>query len=382
MTPVFKSSSNHKYNTEDYYEIDPDFGTKTQLKELVEKAHEKGIKIILDAVFNHSGTDFFAFKDCHEKGEKSKYKDWFEAESFPLKMDKEPNYKTFGYFYGMPKVILGNEETAEYFLDVAEYWIKETDVDGWRLDVADEISHNFWREARKRIKKIKSDAVIIGEVWYDSTSWLMGDQFDSVMNYYFYYPMIDFFAKEIINAEEFADKIGYIRGLYKLPAYNVLWNLIDSHDTPRFLHEAEGKMKKQKMAAMMQMTYTGTPVIYYGDEIGMNGGADPDNRRPMKWNHGEQEREMFEYYKKLISLRKTNPVFTRGDFEIIVKEGKENIFAFRRKYEGKTVTVYFNNGKEDYKIKIEKTLKDMMTDEVYEKEYILKPDTSVILEEI
>ena len=145
MTPIFSSDSSHKYNIDDYYRIDPSFGTKEDLKELVEKAHGLGMYVILDGVFNHTAVDFFAFKDVMEKKEQSEYLDWYYINEFPLVMEwgKKPNYKTFSYAAPMPKLNLQNKETADFVIDVASYWIRECDIDGWRLDVADEIHHAF-----------------------------------------------------------------------------------------------------------------------------------------------------------------------------------------------------------------------------------------------
>ena len=198
MTPIFSSSTSHKYNIDDYYSIDPSFGTKEDLKELVSKAHELGMYVILDGVFNHTGWDFFAFQDIRKKKEKSKYLNWYYIEDFPLVMErgKRPNYKTFAYVAPMPKLNLQNKETADYVIEVASYWIKECDIDGWRLDVADEIYHAFWKRFRREIKAVKKDALLIGEIWHFAGDFLEGDEWDSIMNYQFYHAVLDFVASE------------------------------------------------------------------------------------------------------------------------------------------------------------------------------------------
>ena len=184
LTPIFKSNSCHKYDTIDYYQVDPSFGTTEDLKELVQKSHERGMKVVLDAVYNHTGREFFAFQDILEKGEKSKYLDWYFIDELPPRGEwgEIPNFKCFGYYGGMPKLNLKNPEVEKYITDVACYWIKECDIDGWRLDVGDEISHFFWKNFRKAIKAVKKDMLIIGEIWHYAGDFLEGDEWDTVMN--------------------------------------------------------------------------------------------------------------------------------------------------------------------------------------------------------
>src|SRR5699024_5658775 len=185
FTPIFKAHSNHKYDTIDYMEIDPQFGDKSTFKELVKACHEKGIRIMLDAVFNHSGYYFSQFQDVLEKGENSKYKNWFHIKDFPIQTDPVPNFDSFAFTSHMPKLNTEHPDVKQYLLDVATYWIKEFDIDGWRLDVANEVDHQFWREFRTAVKSVKQDVYILGEIWHDSMPWLQGDQFDAVMNYPF-----------------------------------------------------------------------------------------------------------------------------------------------------------------------------------------------------
>lgn len=367
MTPIFKAGSNHKYNTYDYFAIDPQFGTLETLKELVEKAHKRNIRVILDAVFNHSGLEFLPFVDVRENGERSKYKDWFDIKKYPIEVKQDPDYRTFAYEGYMPKLMTKNEEAKKYLIDVAAYWIKEADIDGWRLDVADEIDHNFWREFRQAVKAVKADALIIGEVWYDSSSWLQGDQFDSVMNYVFTSAIKDFVVFNKINPNELGERLESIRGLYKLPAYEVLWNLIDSHDTPRFLNLVGEDVEKLKLAAFIQLTFTGIPMIYYGDEIGMTGAGDPDCRRGMIWDEEKQNKALKEYYKKLISIRKENKVLTHGDFTTVLTEEAKNVYGFRRELNGEIIEGYINNEEaaQAIEIKVSRKASDLINDQIY-----------------
>lgn len=363
MTPIFSSDSNHKYNIKDYYCIDPSFGNKEDLKELVSKAHERGMRVILDGVFNHTGVDFFAFQDIREKGEQSEYLHWYEIEDFPLVMEwgKKPSYKTFAYAGFMPKINLKNKETADYFIEVASYWIRECNIDGWRLDVADEVDHAFWKRFRKEIKAVKKDVMLIGEIWHFAGDFLEGDEWDSAMNYPFYQAVRDFVATETISASEFMGKLNFIKGnLHNgLDAY--LWNLIDSHDTERFLNSVKDDTKKQRMAAALQLLLPGMPMIYYGDEVALRGGHDPDCRRGMLWDEDRQDRELFYYYQTLIKIRHAYPVLTEG---VIIQEYVEDmagLIFMKKQMNGQSIILIFHNGKADISLPELKGKRNLMT---------------------
>lgn len=348
LTPIFKSDTAHKYNTNDYYNIDPSFGDIDKAKELVSKCHEKNIKIIFDAVFNHSGNEFFAFKDLLKNQADSKYKDWYFPDSYPVSFEKG-NYYTFGKDHrNMPKFNTNNKDLREYLIGVGEYWIKEVGIDGWRLDVCDEISHDFWREFRKRIKLINKDAIIIGEIMHEGGSFLKGDQLDGIMNYPFKNALTDFFAKKTINAEQFSNILGTNRVNYINSITRQMWNLIDSHDTPRFLSECNNDIKPMKSAIAFQFTYVGVPYIYYGDEIGMNGEQDPFNRRCMIWDKEKWNFEIFDLYKKLIEIRKNNLELIYGSYKELMCQ--DNIIAFERNLNDKIVVI-INNSDEEKTIK-------------------------------
>lgn len=350
LTPIFKSSSNHKYNTADYYDIDSQFGTLDTAKELVKKCHEKGIKIVFDAVFNHSGSDFFAFKDLLINQEASKYKDWYFIDDYPVSTDKV-NYYTFANGISkMPKLNTNNKEVRKYLLNVGEYWIKEIGIDGWRLDVSDEVDHDFWRAFNKVIKRANKDAVIIGEIMHEANSFLKGDQMDSIMNYPFKYALVDFFANRSICVEKFDDILSFNRTLYMNSITRQLWNLIGSHDTKRFLTECGNNIERMKLAIAFQFCYQGVPYIYYGDEIGLNGGDDPQCRKCMVWEEEKQNKELFNLYKTMISIRKHNKALIYGNYETIYC--KDNILVFKRSYKGDSLLIYINNNDEERSINI------------------------------
>ncbi len=344
MTPIFQSNSCHKYDTTDYYQIDPSFGTTEDLKELVQKAHERGMKVVLDAVYNHTGREFFAFADILENGEKSKYRDWYFIDGFPLKSEwgEIPNFKCFGYYGGMPKLNLKNPEVEKYITDVACYWIKECDIDGWRLDVGDEISHFFWKNFRKAVKAVKKDMLIIGEIWHYAGDFLEGDEWDTVMNYPFYLNLIDLLADEKITVSQFVQNLGYLKGRLNKNCYPLMWNLIDSHDTARFLHLCNDNKKKQHLAAAFQLLLPGMPMIYYGDEYAMPGANDPDCRRGMYWDEEYQDKEMYEWYKRLIQVRKSHACIVEGELAEIVTEDGEGTVVLIRKNGEETIAMIFN----------------------------------------
>ena len=343
MTPVFKSDSSHKYDTIDYYQIDPSFGTAEDLRELVQKAHQYGMKVVLDAVFNHTGRDFFAFKDILENKEKSKYLDWYFIDKFPLDNEsgQAPNFKCFGYYGGMPKLNLKNPEVEKYVTDVACYWLKECDIDGWRMDVGDEISHYFWKHFRRAVKAVKKDALIIGEIWHYAGDFLEGDEWDTVMNYPFYLNLIDLLADEKIGVSRFVQNLGYMKGRLNKKCYPLMWNLIDSHDTARFLHLCNNK-QKQHLAAAFQLLMPGMPMIYYGDELAMPGANGSDCRRGMYWDEEYRDNEMLEWYKRLIQVRRTHACIAEGELTEAITRDEDGTIVLIRKNTEETIALIFN----------------------------------------
>ena len=368
LTPIFKSNSCHKYDTIDYYQVDPSFGTTEDLKELVQKSHERGMKVVLDAVYNHTGREFFAFQDILEKGEKSKYLDWYFIDELPPRGEwgEIPNFKCFGYYGGMPKLNLKNPEVEKYITDVACYWIKECDIDGWRLDVGDEISHFFWKNFRKAIKAVKKDMLIIGEIWHYAGDFLEGDEWDTVMNYPFYLNLIDLLADEKINVSQFVQNLGYLKGRLNKKCYPLMWNLIDSHDTARFLHLCNDNKKKQHLAAAFQLLLPGMPMVYYGDEYAMPGANDPDCRRGMYWDEEYQDNEMYNWYKKLMQIRKTHACIVEGELiETIANDDEDTIVLIRKSGE-EILAMIFNCGSSTKEFDEYAQKYDLLTDNVFD----------------
>ncbi|WP_017436513.1 alpha-glycosidase [Saccharococcus caldoxylosilyticus] len=357
LTPIFHAPSNHKYDTTNYFEIDPHFGDKQTFKKLVDLCHEKGIRVMLDAVFNHCGYYFAPFQDVLKNGEASKYKDWFHIHEFPLQTTPRPNYDAFAFVAQMPKLNTENPEVKKYLLDVAAYWIQEFDIDGWRLDVANEIDHQFWREFRQVVKSMKPDVYILGEIWHDAMPWLRGDQFDAVMNYPFTNGAIRFFAKNEIGAKQFANIITNVLHSYPENVNEVAFHLLGSHDTPRILTVCDNDVRKVKLLFLFQLSFTGSPCIYYGDEIGMTGGQDPGCRKCMVWEEEKQNRDILEHVKKLIALRKAHPAFRRGKITFMDASDESNHLIYTKTYLDETILVMINNSSKEIDITVPLSLK-------------------------
>lgn len=368
LTPIFKAHSNHKYDTIDYMEIDPQFGDRDTLHRLISACHDRGIKVMLDAVFNHSGYYFEPFQDVLKNGERSRYKDWFHIREFPLQFEPRPNYDTFAFVHSMPKLNTENPEVKEYLLEVGRYWVREFDIDGWRLDVANEVDHTFWRNFRKEVKAINPDLYILGEIWHDSMPWLRGDQFDGVMNYPFATNMINLFAKGNLTPKQFAAEMNAVLFMYPDHVNQVLFNLVGSHDTPRILTECSENAEKVKQIYTLMMTFIGTPCIYYGDEFGMTGGQDPGCRKCMVWDQEKQNYELFTHIQHLIALRKKYPVLANeGDLSFIESDSEETKWvAYTRKNKADHILVVINTSEERTEFKLppefkKSTLTDLLT---------------------
>ncbi|WP_145049274.1 glycoside hydrolase family 13 protein [Paenibacillus xylanexedens] len=316
--PLFQATTNHKYNTGNYLKVDPHFGTNEKLKELVDACHERGIRVILDAVFNHSGREFFPFADILENGALSPYADWFHVRDWPARIeDGIPTYDTFAFEPLMPKLNTEHPEVKSYLLEVARYWVQDIGIDGWRLDVANEVDHQFWREFRQTVKSINPDAYLLGEIWHDSIMWLQGDQFDAVMNYPFTNSVLDYAVHGKLDGLGFADEIGKLLIAYPQSVTEVSFNLLDSHDTPRLLTECKGDVRKMKLALLLLFTYPGVPCIYYGDEIGLEGGYDPGCRKCMEWDEGKQNKDLLSFFTTIIHLRKQHPALRSANLNML-----------------------------------------------------------------
>ena len=352
LCPIFESPSNHKYNTTDYFEIDRHFGDKETFRQLVEQAHLRGMKVMLDAVFNHMGDQSAQWQDVLKHGEKSAYKDWFHIQKFPVTNDKLMNpkelpYHTFAFASYMPKLNTANPEVKDYLLSVATYWIEHFDIDAWRLDVANEVDHQFWRDFRKAILAKKPDLYILGEVWHTSQPWLNGDEFHAVMNYPLSDSIKDYFLRGCKKTSQFIAEINCQSMYYKQQISEVMFNLLDSHDTERILATAKGDIQLVKSALAFLFLQRGTPCIYYGTELELGGAMDPDCRRVMPWDRVSNDNDMLNFMKNLIQLRKaTADIIQHGKFTL--EEIKPNVLALEWQHDHQVIRAVFNQSNENY----------------------------------
>ena len=355
MLPLFLSNSNHKYNTFDYDTIDPDFGTEEDLMELVEKAHSLGIRVMVDAVFNHSGTEFAPWKDVVKHGPESPYWDWFFVGKWPLPMlpgsTEDGRYMSFAFAPYMPKLNTNNPEVIDYFLQRCKKWVEKWNIDGIRFDVGNEVSHKFLKELNRGLKAVKPDVFLLGEIWHDSVQWLQGDEYDSVMNFPFLETLHNFWLDNQ-DAKHLMYGLNRCYTMYPEQVNRTIFNFLDNHDTMRAVTRCGSKDIFFQQLALL-MTLPGSACIYYGTEIALEGGNDPDCRRPMPWDKiadGKFERTTRDV-KTLIRLRRDYPAARRGQINWNMDEKNPRLIRYERTAEdGKKLVVYINAQEEPVKI--------------------------------
>jgi glycosidase len=359
--PIFQSTANHRYHTHDYFRVDPILGGDEAFKIMLDAAHARGLRVILDGVFNHASRGFYYFNHTLENGQDSPYLDWFTFTKFPLHAydDGQQGYAAWWNLKALPKLNTYNPQVREYLMRVGEYWI-EQGIDGWRLDVPEDIDDDsFWQEFRVRVKAKNPDAYIVGEIWHRADRWLQGDQFDAVMNYQFTRAALSYCigkkhaVHELLSdsyghvtnadASAFAEMLEQVQQWYPPEITYAQMNLLDSHDTARFLSIAKNDKSALKLAWLAMFTYPGAPTIYYGDEIGMQGGRDPDCRRGMLWDKTKWDLDLWETAQKYIALRKKYHALRRpGGYARLYAHGM--VYVFARQLEGETVIVALNAG--------------------------------------
>jgi glycosidase len=369
--PIFQSASNHRYHTHDYYQVDPLLGGNEAFMVMLDEAHRRGIKVVLDGVFNHASRGFFYFNDILENGPASPYLDWFTVHEFPpnaYELMRPPGYAAWWGLHALPKFNTDNPLVREYLMRVAEHWIR-LGADGWRLDVPIEIkTEGFWEEFRRRVKAINPQAYIVGEIWHEAADFLQGDRFDAVMNYLFAEATIAVTAGPRVNpklaegkgynparrldARGYADRVDWMLGLYPWEVQLAQLNLLDSHDTARAITLAGGDAASVHLATLLLLTFPGAPSIYYGDEIGLEGGLpDHDARRPFPWGRPELwKRDVLAYHKELIALRKAHPALRRGSYHRLYAD--EDVYAFGRQLGAEALVVVVNVGERSRSVEV------------------------------
>ena len=383
--PIFEAPSNHKYDTIDYFQIDHHFGDKAVFRKLVQEAHRRGMKVMLDAVFNHIGNHSPQWQDVIKNGEQSVYRDWFHIHHFPVNTETKwtpdihlrLNYDTFAFRPKMPKLNTANPQVKQYLLDIAAYWIKEFDIDAWRLDVANEIDHQFWKEFHKTVTAIKPDIYILGEIWHSARPWLNGDEFHGVMNYPLANSIKDYFLSKTISAQTLLHRLNSQAMFYRQQTNEVMFNMLDSHDTERILTVAKGNKNAVKSALAFMYLYCGTPCIYYGTEVGMAGSSDPDCRRVMPWDKQLQDQNMRKFMKELIAFRKAyQEHIIYGEQQIRVPDNQ--LLQVNLKQHGSELVASYNST--GTPMTLEKTGKVVFGNmlSVADKDIILAPDEFVV----
>lgn len=347
LNPVFMANSYHKYDTADYFMVDACMGTLEELKEMVAICHRNHSRVILDGVFNHCGPDFFAFRDVLTYGSKSRYYDWFYDMPEPVCYKEPPDYAAFAYVKEMPKLNTSNPKLEKYLIDVGTYWIREADIDGWRLDVANEVNHDFWRHFKTAVKAVKPQFFLIGEIWEDAGVWLLGDQFDSTMNYRFSYLCKDFFATRTMTVSEFDAQMHKMIMRYPEQVSLVQMNFLDTHDVPRFLSYCVGDRRRLRLAYFYLFMGYGVPSVFYGDEYYIEGETENAYRSPMPWG---SEDNCYDILREYAQIRREHSAIRNGTYRTVLCQDEKGLYLFLRENEQEKILIALNNSDEEQEI--------------------------------
>ena len=455
LNPIFEAVSLHKYDGSSYHHIDVNFGPDPKgdklliasetpddpktwkwtsadrlFLKLISEVHKRGMRIIIDGVFNHVGTQFWAFQDLVKNQQNSKYKDWFQVLSFdnPATPQNEFDYKGWWNAKSLPQFNRTKEDLnpgpKQYIIYATRRWMDPNEdgncadgIDGWRLDVARDVPLGFWKDWSKVVRTVNPNAIIIGELWELSPDFISeGGPFDALMNYNFAFAVNNYFiaVKKKISTTDFISKMNEILKTYPDKNQDLLQNLVDSHDTERLSsmilnpdrnYDRDGNdnnpdynpgkpdssaYAKQKLIAAFQMTWKGAPMIYYGDEVGMWGADDPHDRNPMVWdnlqyddevvsaesgfNNGfgtykvEQNKDLLNYYKEIISIRNHYPLLKEGDVKFIYSDNQNSVFAFERYDKNEKIITVFNTGKIKVDLDINTGYKNILYKDLFSNE--------------
>ena len=364
FNPIFRSASNHRYHTHDYYQVDPLLGGNEAFDRLLAACHDRGIRVVLDGVFNHASRGFFQFNDILENGAASPWLDWFQFEEHPANAydhNRPPGYRAWVGLHALPAFNTDDAQVREFIMRIGEHWIRKG-IDGWRLDVPMEIrTPGFWAEFRERVRAINPEAYLVGEIWEDAREWLQGDQFDATMNYLFTGPTLAFAGRHRVDAStvagrayapfpgitgvQYRDRIDELIRRYAWPIQLVQLNLLDSHDTSRALNVVGGDVRSLELASLLLFTYPGAPSIYYGSEIGVDGAAPGDRwaRKSFPWSHPESWNQgLFAVTKSLIALRHHHQALRTGSYDSVA--ATDDSYAFVRRSGNTRLLVAVNSG--------------------------------------
>ena len=360
LTPIFESDSNHKYNIKDYYKIAKDFGNEEDLTLLVNKLHDKDILIFLDGVFNHISYDNEIFQDVIKNGNKSKYFNWFFIHGDNLDLKKN-NYERFADDLGMPRLNLNQNEVQEYVIDVCLYYVKKYHIDGLRLDVSDEIPHYFWIRLKRELKRVNKDFILIGENWHNASSFLnSGYEFDSIMNYCITKELLNFVAWRKYSPLDFKNHIISDLMRYKTNINYNMFNLLSSHDIYRFINECNKDVDRFLLGYAFIFMHIGSPCVYYGDEIGLEGNFDPDNRRCFIWDEDKWNKKIRNTIKDLIKFHKDSKI-NEFDYNINVLD---DLVVVRRTKGNEEYILYMNLSGSDKKIESNQVISNLYENKI------------------
>lgn len=388
FNPIFQSAANHRYHTHDYFRVDPLLGGDDAFEDFLTAAHARGLRVILDGVFNHASRGFLQFNHIMENGELSPYIDWFNIKKFPLRAfdeKRKPNYECWYNNRELPKLNTDNPQVRRFILSVAEYWL-EKGIDGWRLDVPLEIkTPGFWEEFRCLVKSKNPDTYILAEIWDEAVPWLKGKHFDAVMNYSFNRACYGYFGGEVLDtsvrpggykirpmdARRFARAVDRMLNIYDWDCTLAQFNLLSSHDEPRFLTMVKNNKQRLRLATLFQMLFPGAPCIYYGDEIGMVGGSDPDCRKAFPWAEEKWDHSLRDDIKRYIALRNSHIALRRGTYATL--HANKDSYALARQHESEVIVAAMNTGHSPVDITLnlvnlvpnESILKDAWSDDTY-----------------
>jgi neopullulanase len=376
LTPIFQSASNHRYHTYDYFHVDPLLGGDDALRELLDVAHERGMRVILDGVFNHTGRGFWPFHHILENGAASPYRDWFHIDLEVLEGRREflpypPRDAGPGTLFGyqawwnlpaLPKLNTDHPDVREYLLSIAEHWLR-FGIDGWRLDVPAEIDDPaFWAAFRQRCRAIRDDAYLVGEIWVVAPDWVAGDRFDALMDYPLAEAILGYVGGSSLDlgmvgahheyrdhlvpldGPAFAGRLLELLAVYDPDVVAVQLNLLSSHDTPRALTVLGGDRSAMRMAVLLQCVLPGAPCIYYGDEVGMEGGNDPANRGGFPWDAARWDEELRGFVRAALAVRAGEPALRHGATIAVGAEGAA--MAIERRLDDTRLILALNPGDE------------------------------------
>ena len=361
LNPIFTSPSNHKYDVADYNHIDPHLGELADFRGLMAQLERRGMRIVLDGVFNHSGDKHPAFRDLFERGSASPYAAWYMVDSFPIAPPERPNYAAWNGYGHLPELRTDHPDVLAHLHGAVRRWMAEG-IDGWRLDAAERLEHRFWRTFRNVVREapggVEEDAFLLGEIWADPRAWLEGDELDGVTGYRFRRACVAFFGEQSISAGEFARSLRTLLRAHPMVVTEAMVNLLGSHDTARWNTVCGGDAERAKLGLLFLLTWPGAPLIYYGDEVAMKGDRDPDNRRAFDWTESTWDRDLLHAIRQGLRVRRESPALRNALVDFRVAETDGGLLYMDRREGKDRAGVLVNRGPARVTVRLSTTLPD------------------------